>query len=61
LALRVGRVDFRSLKEEITYEDYRKIFDFTLRELGVEETRQATAEDIVLHATGDPQVFKGRF
>jgi hypothetical protein len=57
----VDRLGLESRKEEITYEDYRKIFDFTLRELGVEETRQATAEDIVLHATGDPQVFKGRF
>ena len=54
-------MDFRSLKDEISYEDFLKIFDFTLREQGVEETRQATAEDIVTHATGEPQIFSGQF
>jgi|DEB0MinimDraft_4_1074332.scaffolds.fasta_scaffold192413_2 hypothetical protein len=45
----------------MSYEDFQKIFDFTMRENGVEVPREATAEDIFFSATGEAEIFTGEF
>lgn len=39
--------------------DYLKLLDFTMQELGVEQTKEATIEDLVMSTNGNLDTFAG--
>lgn len=57
-ALKAGRVDWRSLKDEITYKDFLALVGHVIkrnRELAGEDERELTAGDLgLLFGSGDP-------